>query len=236
MKSAQAVAGDATATTQPTAPTPTGASARPSSRWSCCSTDDERRAERLLHLPLPGLRGLPARLLLPAAAAGRLHPGPAGRRDDVAAAAPVPRDQRVRSRCRHLPRGCALPGLPDQPSPGPGRRAQGGEVILTQAQVCGSCGYHHPREVGTDVCSPVRRRFGDADDQDAADAERGHAPPRADQRRRGGTQPGRVRPAHHATASSPAAATPGTTRRDRDRRRRSSRWPRSATATPPRSG
>ena len=40
----------------------------------CCNEDSDARADRLLHLPVPGLRGVPARLLVPPPAAGRVHP------------------------------------------------------------------------------------------------------------------------------------------------------------------
>ncbi len=37
-----------------------------------------------------------------------------------------------------------------------------GEVVLTEAKVCGSCGYHHPREVGVDVCEHCNAALGGA--------------------------------------------------------------------------
>ncbi|MGH3883003.1 MAG: DEAD/DEAH box helicase [Pseudonocardiaceae bacterium] len=37
-----------------------------------------------------------------------------------------------------------------------------GEVVLTSAKVCGACGYHHPREVGVDVCEHCGTALGSA--------------------------------------------------------------------------
>ena len=70
-----------------------------------------RLPDRLLLLPLLRLRGVPARLLVPAAAARRLHPRPdRPPRGRLHPAAPVHRHQRVRPRRGDLPRGRPLPG------------------------------------------------------------------------------------------------------------------------------
>jgi Lhr-like helicase len=44
-----------------------------------------------------------------------------------------------------------------------GRDAQtAGEVVLTAAKVCGACGYHHPRDVGIDICEHCGTALGSA--------------------------------------------------------------------------
>src|SRR5574337_616032 len=66
---------------------------------------------RLLHLPLLRGRGVPARLQLPSAAAGRLHSRERhceGWR--IHPTTSIPRNQRVRSQCAYLPRRLALRG------------------------------------------------------------------------------------------------------------------------------
>ena len=64
-----------------------------------------RRAERLLHLPLPGQRGVPAGLLVPPPAVERVHPRVPRQGLRVAATRPLPGHQRVRPRRADLPRG-----------------------------------------------------------------------------------------------------------------------------------
>ena len=76
---------------------------------------------RLQPLPLPRLRGVPARLLVPAAADRRLHPArpAAARRRRLRAAGQVPGDQGVRPARADLPRGQPVRG---QPRPAPAGR------------------------------------------------------------------------------------------------------------------
>ena len=80
---------------------------------------------RLQPLPLPRLRGVPARLLVPAPADRRLHPArpAAARRRRLRAAGQVPGDQGVRAPRADLPRGQPVRGQPRPAPAGRGRRA-----------------------------------------------------------------------------------------------------------------
>ena len=100
-----------------------------------------RLPDGLLLLPVLRLRGVPARLLVPAAAAGRLHPRherpPRGR---LHPAAPVHRHRRVRPRRGDLPRGRPLPGrLRDaarRPSPARTARSPPRRAAARRAATC----------------------------------------------------------------------------------------------------
>ena len=85
----------------------------------------QERQRRLQPVPVPGLRGVPARLLLPAAADRRLHPRPPRHeeRGRLRAAGPVPGHPGVRAAGPHLPRGRPVRGAP---RPVATRRGRGG--------------------------------------------------------------------------------------------------------------
>ena len=150
---------------------------------------------RLLLLPLPRQRGLPARLLLPPAAAGRLHP-----RDPRATASA---DGDYLQRPRFLAISEFGPGALiyhegaryevnriQLPADRPAARHR---CDTEDARRCESCGYHHPVAVGTDVCEHWRAAAGGDHLRAAAPADRVHPPPRTHLQRRGGAPPRRLR-------------------------------------------
>jgi len=92
------------------------------------------RGIRLLPLPLPGQRRLPARLQLPAPAPARLHPA---RRGGVRGPPALPGADRIWPAEYHLSRGGQVPGrLAD----GAGGRL---DKLRTSAKLCKACGYFH---------------------------------------------------------------------------------------------
>ena len=153
------------------------------------------RRHRLLQLPLPGQRGLPARLLVPPAAAGRLHPRPARRQGTTATTSSAPASWRSREfgpnsliyheGARYEVTRVQLPRDPGETS--------GGGAITETAKRCPGCGYHHPVQVGTDMCENCGERARRHPVRAAAAPDGLHPPPRTDQQRRGGAPPLRLR-------------------------------------------
>ena len=178
------------------------------------------RPDRLLLLPLPRVRGLPARLLVPPPAAGRLHPrrrsagGSARRR--LPPAPPVPGHQRVRSRRADLPRRCPLRGRPD-----PAARAVA-EARRSRPRTRGAArpaATTTRSAVGTDMCEACGARARRQDLRPAAPAD-GHTRRRErissdEEERAGPASSSRSPTASTTTATGPAAST-RTTRADGD--------------------
>ncbi len=160
--------------------------------------NDDRgvRCHRLLLLPIPGQRGLPAWLLLPPAAAGRVHTRAARRRYDgdylqrprfVAISEFGPGSLIYHEGARYEVHRIQLPRDPNETTTG------SGGTLTETAKRCAACGYHHPVAVGTDVCERLRRTPRRKPVRPDAAADRVHPPPRTHQQRRGGTPPLRLR-------------------------------------------
>ena len=182
--------------------------------------DTDDGPDRLLLLPLPRLRGLPARLLLPAAAARRLHPGPAGGPATAttcsgpgswrsASSAPAPLIYHEGARYEVDQRPAAA------------RRTRAGRHRSPRRRgAAARCGYHHPDAVGIDGCEHVRPSRC-ATPPGLLRLQTGpHRAPGADLLRRGGAPPRRLRagdllPVRTTTAAGPAGSTrqPATTTR-----------------------
>ena len=182
-----------------------------------------RLPDRLLLLPVLRLRGLPARLLVPPAAAGRLHPRPdRPPRGRLHPAATVHRDRRVRPGRGDLPRGRPLPGRLRDPAAVRGRQGRHGHhhrAPLRRLRIpAPRSGRHRPmRELP---------RAAARDHQGPAPADHGpHRQTRPDLLRRGGTPPRRVR-APDLLPVRPARREARPDRRHRHRRHRRNPQPR----------
>ena len=188
--------------------------------------DTDRTAVRLLLLPLPRLRGLPARLLLPAAAAGRLHPGRAQRRRTRDGGDYLQRPRflaisefgpgaliyhegaRYEVNRVQLPMtaGGTAPSTPRTPT------AASPAATTTTGASASTCARHCGAPLGAPAVRP------------AAAADRLHPPPRTDLQRRGGAPPGRLRAARPPTGSASTARTGPARRRRSPSRPMANSW------------
>ena len=202
-----------------------------------------RLPDRLLLLPVLRLRGLPARLLVPPAAAGRLHPRPdRPPRGRLHPAAAVHRHRRVRPRRGDLPRGRPVPGrLRDRcrrPRSARTARSPPPRAAAAPAATCTT------EAVGIDLCESCREPLRET----TRDLLRlHHGPHRAagpDLLRRGGAPPRRVRARRPPTGSPstarsragstpPPPTTPATSSASPTATRRRSGSPTSAGAAAP---
>ena len=122
---------------------PSGAGARPRTSSTLLRNEsrDSSSCVRLLLLPLPGQRGLPARLLLPAPAAGRLHPGPARPPAGDGDYLQRPRFLAI----REFGPGALIyhEGARYEVTASSCRPDATGDLATSEARRCEACGYHH---------------------------------------------------------------------------------------------
>ena len=210
------VAVDPNATPRRAGGRPDAANVKPETSLNLLRNEDaEIGPDRLLLLPLPRLRGLPARLLLPSASARGLHPWWSRHarttRRRLPATSTVPRHPRVRPRRPDLPRGRPLRGRPCPTTPQHrGRRRDRRGATLRGLRL------PPPRRGRHRRLRRLRRTTRPEDLRAAAAPDRLHPPARADLQRRGGAPPVRLR----AGGLLPLPRSRRPARRDRRTRRR----------------